>query len=245
MIAALRAEFRKIFSIRSTWVIFVIALGLASVLIGFWVYGYRDEGKAVASGKAFLDSVLTSAGVSGLILSFIMLLLVGHEYRYNTIMYSLTSSNSRSKIFFAKFIAGALVMVLFGLIIVGLNAVLFKVGQSMNDTASVAQQVPFLNVLWRVLAEFMGYAAFAFTIGMLLRNQVASIAVMLLIPTTVEGLLSFLLKENAKYLPFTSLGNIVVLNPKPAVLTSLAVVGVYAAVLGFVSWLLFLRRDAN
>ncbi len=245
MITALKAEFRKILTIRSTWIIFAVSILLASVLIGFWVYGYRDEGRAIVNSKAFLDSVLTSAGVSGLVLSFIMLLLVGHEYRYNTIMYSLTSTNNRTKVFFAKFIAGAAVILTMGAVVVGLNAILFQIGQGMNDTASLAQQVPSWDAVWRMGAVFAGYAAFAFVLGMLLRNLICSIAVMLLVPTTVEGILSLLLKDNVKYLPFTALGNIAVLEPNPKALVSLAVVAGYTVVLGFVAWILFVQRDAN
>lgn len=245
MIPALKSEFRKILTVRSTWVILILSILFGSVLVGFWIYGYKNVGAAQAETSALLSSVLTGAGVSGLILSFIMLLLVGHEYRYSTIMYSLTSSASRSKVFFAKFFAGAAIMLLFGILVVALNAALFTVGQNLSHVASVAQHISFGDVLWRVAAGFVGSAMFAFAIAMLLRNQIASIAVILLMPSTIEGLLSLLLKDNVKYLPFTALGNITVSNPKPEPLFSLAIVGVYAVVLGLLSWLLFVRRDAN
>lgn len=245
MITAIKAEFRKIFTIRSTWVIFGISFLLGVLLIGFWIYGYQDVGTASAQSSAMLDSMLTAVGVSGLVLSFVMLLLVGHEYRYNTITYSLTSSASRSKVFFAKFIAGTLAVLAFGAIIVLLNGLLFTIGQGMNDKASIAQSVPILDFMWRAVATFIGYAAFAFIAGVLLRNLIASVAVMLLLPSTVEGLLSLLLKSNVKYLPFTALSNISIMGAKPDPVVSLGIVGAYIAVLGFIAWIMFVRRDAN
>ncbi|TAH36706.1 hypothetical protein EYC59_00825 [Candidatus Saccharibacteria bacterium] len=245
MIPALKSEFRKIFTVRSTWVILALATAFGSVLIGFWIFGYKDVADAKTHADALLASVLTAAGVSGVILSFIMLLLVGHEYRYSTIMYSLTSSASRSRVFFAKLLAGSAIVLLFGMIVVALNFALFALGQNLNPEANMAQQIAFGDVAWRLAVSFIGSALFAFAIAMLLRNQIASIAVILLMPATVEGLLGLLLKDNVKYLPFTALGNITASSPKPEPLFSLVVVGVYAVVLGVLSWLLFVRRDAN
>ncbi len=245
MIPALKSEFRKIFTVRSTWVILAFAVVICSVLIGFWIFGYKDVAGAQTHANALLSSLLTAAGFSGVILSFVMLLLVGNEYRYTTIMYSLTSSSSRSKVFFAKLLAGSSVVLLFGAVVIALNAALFTLGQSMNHEASMAQQLAFGDVAWRLAVSFVGSAVFAFIIAILLRNQIASIAVILLMPATVEGLLGLLLKDNVKYLPFTALGNITASSPKPEPVTSLAIVGVYAVVLGLISWLLFVRRDAN
>ena len=76
---------------------------------------------------------------------------------------------------------------------------------------------------------------------------------MFIIPGTLEGLLGILLKDNAKYLPYSALNGVMFGGSVPAEAgivalsrnASAAVVLVYVAAGLGVSWYLYLKRDAS
>ncbi len=89
---------------------------------------------------------------------------------------------------------------------------------------------------------------YAFILLIVLRNQIGAIVTFLLVPLIGENILSALLKNNTKYLPFNavqsiadpgSLGNHT--TSGHAAVTML----VYVAIGLLVSLVLFTRRDAN
>lgn len=246
MIAALKAEFRKLFTVRSTYMLALVGLLLGAVLSGFWIWGYKDVQHAALNHLALETLILQTVSIVGVFLSFLAVLLVGHEYRYNTIMYSLTSANSRTKVYLAKL----LTLLVSGLVIAGLVVAaaigLFYLGQHTHHIATITQHVQVGDVLWRSVATIVGDITYAFIISILLRNLIGSIAFILVVPSTVENLLSLLLKSNVKYLPYAALGNLTRMeNPSISRTFSLGVVAVYIAVMGVISWILFLKRDAN
>src|SRR5579884_3977661 len=102
MINSLKAEFRKLLTVRSTYFIFLISLVIV-VLVAGYGNGIRvDANKLHDTG--FLATEASSAVVfDGVLLAIAGLLLLAHEYRYNSILYTLTSSNSRVKSLLAKF----------------------------------------------------------------------------------------------------------------------------------------------
>jgi ABC-type transport system involved in multi-copper enzyme maturation permease subunit len=245
MIAALKAEYRKLLTVRSTYVIFLISLALGAFLIGFWIFGYKNVQHAAIDPTALIGSLFAAVSVVGVFLSFVVVMLVGHEYRYNTIMYNLTNTNSRTRLFLAKWKAAAVFALVFAAIIVLLNWALFYLGLHLHHIHPMAQQVPMWSFLWRSVVTILGDVSFAFIITMLLRNLIAAIAVVLVLPTTIETLLSLLLKDNVKYLPYTALGSLTDITSKVSFTFSFWVVTAYAVVGGLVAYVLFRKRDAN
>lgn len=245
MIASMKAEFRKLFTVRSTYGLLLFSLLLGVLLIGFWVFGYKDVDHAAQNPAALMDMFLQSASTIALFLSFAAILLVCHEYRYNTIMYNLTNTNRRTKLFAAKYLA----VVLFGLITVAIFATCawgaFYLGQHLQHVQTTAQNVPLWSLVWRAAITVIGDLSFAFIIAMLLRNLIGAIAVFLVLPTTVESLMALFLHDNTKYLPFTALSNLTDLTSKISYTFSLGVVAAYIVIGGFVAYMLFMRRDAN
>lgn len=241
----LRAELRKIFTVRSTYVIFLIMLALPVALVCFWIFGYKDVEHANLTAKALINALRVEVNVLGVLLGFVALLSVGHEYRYNTILYAITINNRRSKVFLSKLLAVLLTGLVAGAVAFVLGIVAFQLGQQLNQTAMVAQSMPDLDLIWRSTAVIAGSILLAYVIAMLVRSQIFAIALYLLLPSTVEGLLSLLLKDNVKYLPFTALNNIVSGSGPMSPVAALGVVGAYVAGFGLLAWVLFLRRDAN
>lgn len=245
MIDAFRAELRKIWSVRSTYMLMLFLLALPVGLMGFWIFGYKDAEHANQSVEVLKTTIMATVGLGGILLSFIPLLSVTQEYRYNTVLYTLTSTNRRAKVFFAKWLASVFVAVLLGAIMVAAVVAAFYVGQNLHHVSTLAQTMPDASFMFRMLASIVGAASFGFIIAILLRSQVASIAVVLILPTTIETLLTLLLKDNTKYLPYTALGNLTNLPGAVAYSTSLLVVGGYVVALGAVALVGFVRRDAN
>ncbi|CAN5182139.1 hypothetical protein BH09PAT3_BH09PAT3_6480 [soil metagenome] len=245
MIDALRAEFRKILSVRSTYAILVTILALPVSLMGFWVYGYKDIAHAAVQSNALQSALFNGINFTAIFLSFVAILLVGHEYRYNTILYTLTSTKRRSKVFAAKWLAVVLFGLLVAVVAVGLNVLAFYIGQQVHHVATTQQSIPIWDFAWRAGATTIVYISYGFIIAILLRSLVASMAVFLLLPSTIEGLLSLILKDNVRYLPFTSISNLTVEASKIAYTNSLLVGLAYVVGFGALAWYLFTRRDAN
>ena len=86
-------------------------------------------------------------------------------------------------------------------------------------------------------------------IAALVRNQVGAIITLFIVPDTVEGLLSLLLKKNAVYLPFSSIHAVIGqgLNYNNSITAGHAALlfSGYLIIGWLIVWVLFLRRDAN
>ena len=95
MIPTLKAEFKKLLSVRSTYLTSLAALLFVAGLIAFYGQGFKTEPKDLNS--LFLVGTITIfSNITAIAGAIIALLLLAHEYRYNTIVYTLTASNSRT-----------------------------------------------------------------------------------------------------------------------------------------------------
>ena len=102
---ALRAELRKLLTVRSTYVVHIIVLGLTAA-VSFWASGYKADG--VLGSYHWQNAMLaTITGVSFFV-GITPILLITHEYRHNLIYYTLTGIRSRSSVFWAKVAVSAL-----------------------------------------------------------------------------------------------------------------------------------------
>ena len=164
-------------------------------------------------------------------------------------MHTLTSTNSRTKIIAAKIVTITVYAVLFSLIIAVLSPAMSRLGIAMNHHTLVPQTLNYGDLLWRSLFFGWGYSMLGLLLGTLIRNQVGAIAALFVIPAAIEQILGLLLKENAKYLPFTSLANVISGDSQAANALSPAkaagVFTIYLVVGWLVAWVLFIRRDAN
>lgn len=254
MISSIRAEFRKLFTVRSTYLIagFVFLMVL---FFAFYIEGIKANPESLASPTKLSTSATSALLATSALISLVGLLLMAHEYRYNTIMFTLTSSNSRSKSLLAKIISVSIFAVFMSLIIGVLSPTLTYLGILAGGHMLADQVIPVWDLLWRCLFYGWGYSMAALLLANLIRNQVGAIAAIFIIPVAVEGLLSLLLKSNAVYLPFTALSQVVMQSgggqQGPPIGNSLSpgkgalVFGIYLLIGWIVAWVLFLRRDAN
>lgn len=241
------AELRKIWTVRSTYFLIFITFSLSVLLISFWIMGHQNVEAAQRSSGALLNTLQQSISTSALLLSFLAIISVGHEYRYNTILYSLSSARHRLTVYGAKLLAlmASVLGVILALTL--LSWIGFYLGQHTSSVATIPQSLPDFDFIWRMAVLVLVHVVFAFSFTMLVRSLIGASVLMLLLPSTVEQLLGLLLKENTKFLPFTSLYNLAGLQgtANVPVATSAAVVAGYVVVLLGVGALLFKWRDAN
>ena len=244
MTAAIKAELRKLFTVRSTYIITLIAC-LAVVLFAGYIFGFKLKGPELLDGTV-LSSAITSAITAVAIFGGIVaVLLLSHEYRYNTILYSLTANRSRTVFLLAKIIAVTLFGLLFTTLICVLSPLLTLAGVHLAGHSLATQTISYGDVIWRSLFFGWGYAMIALLITALVRNQIGAIVALFVIPTTVENLLGLLMKNNVVYLPFSALGAVIQPNKHISYGHAALVFATYLVVGWLVAWFLFLKRDAN
>jgi len=248
MISSLKAEFRKLWTVRSTYFILAFVL-LIAIFFGFYVSGWKIDKAALHDPTTLAADITSAIAAVSVFASLVGVLLVTHEYRYNTIMYTLTSSNSRSKVLLAKFLVISGFAIVFALCLAVLSPVLSGLGIHAHHLTLVPQTLHYRNLLWRSLFYCWGYAMAGLIIATLIRSQVGAIVVLFIAPSTVEGLLGLLLKKNVVYLPFSALSTVIGqgsnFNSSITPVRGALIFTSYLVVSGVVAWLMFLRRDAN
>ncbi len=246
MIAAIRSELRKILTLRSTYIILAFAF-IIVVLMNGWATGYKHG----PLDENFVSGIIrnTLQGMSFL-LGIVVLLQVAHEYRYNTIYYTLTLTKRRTTVFLAKVIVATVAMLTGAIILIALGVVSGVIGVAASGAALGAQTIPWGDIVLKGSMYVWGVGMFALIITFLLRNQVGAIVMYLFGVNIAEQLLSLILKSNTGYLPFRALEGVImqasvqsgyVFSPEK----SMIIVTCWIAVAGFAAWILFLKRDAN
>jgi ABC-type transport system involved in multi-copper enzyme maturation permease subunit len=249
----IKVEFRKVFTVRSTYVCLVLAF-LFLGFVAMYIKGYQD-GPVIVSSKLssffLVGSLLPYATILSLFGAIIAVLLITHEYRYSTISYALTSSNSRSKFLASKVIAVFLGVFCYAVVGAILGILFMIMGLHLHSFGLPPQHFALLTYIGKMVFFCEAYALAGLLLGLLLRNQVGTFLVFFIEPSTFEGLMSLLLKHNQEYLPFTALQQVVtVYVGQSAPVWQFSpfkgglVFALYLVVGWVIAWALFLRRDA-
>ncbi|HEU4914848.1 MAG TPA: ABC transporter permease [Candidatus Saccharimonadales bacterium] len=244
MLATIKAEARKLLTVRSTYFIVAFALLLAG-FVAFYAIGYKSG--SVIPENGIQRAVFDVISVVPIFLAIIAILLITHEYRYNTISYTLTSSNSRMKVLLAKLLVVSVFTIAATLVFVAWIAAVTLLGVHMAGHRLLPQNFDYLEVLWKSVLFMVTGSLAGLVIGFLSRSVVFAIVAYFLIPTTVEPILNSLLKVNANYLPFMAQSQILI-DDMPKAFSPLASAGVFTAYLAgawIVAAILFVRKDAN
>jgi len=246
MMAALYAEFRKFLTVRSTYIVSIIGLVLAG-FIAFWGIGYKGDAQLLQQSDALQHASMDVISIVGVFVGILAILLICHEYRYNTISYTLTISNSRFRVLIAKLITVGAYALLMTFVAIALGMGLVALGANMANHPLGTQSIDFYSLLWKTIAYMIGSAWLGLFLGFLSRSLVFAIVAYFLIPT-LEPILNGLLKISNNYLPTAAQNQILQTSSAPDVFSPVASLGVFAiymAVAFIASTVLFLRRDAN
>lgn len=272
MIDALRYEYVRLRTIRSTYWLLGLALTFQLVLAMLLARSMANSDR-VRTGDDVFDTLATIGGSTGapLLMAYIVGLLgvfsTGHEYRHGMIRATLTAIPRRTHVFVAKVLSIAAVSALTaGLCVAIAIASIAVFGLDMPSGGEFVQMSGGV-VIFTALFALSGLA-----FGAITRNQTAAVAMLMLLPSLVEFILQaiiVLIKSNSddpqssggivtilKYLPYdagsqmyveTSINGFVqrALGAEPfGAVGGGIVMGIFVGGLLAGSYALFIRRDA-
>jgi ABC-2 type transport system permease protein len=249
MIANLVYEWRRLWSVRATWIMTFVyltitgLLGAGPLFLGDGSFGTQTWAGLYSTNANFLCLVMLSVVASQFF---------GHEYRYGTIRLTLTEFPKRERVVFAK----TIVLAVYVTISTFLGWAVLGVVGFIAPEGSIGTQGPGLNInggeaseLWQVLVFGFAYCLIAMSLTMITRNLALGIVLPLLMFSVIEGLIQLfanLANGNMDWivdiLPFAN-GSAWLTNlpdsPNAGLIFSTWVVGVY-----LIGSAMFFKRDA-
>jgi ABC-2 type transport system permease protein len=261
MTDALRYEWVRLRTLRSTW--WLIGLAFApAMLLELHALTLKGDVTVVDYGD-----ILTAGGLGAflvaILLSMIGIFAIGHEYRYGTIRPTLTALPQRSTVMAAK--------VLVVLAVVLVVSLLIEIGQYLVALSILGHRLLDLGLfpgpmarVWIGLAIYNGiFALVGLALAGLFRNIPSAIVTVILFPLLIENLIRGLLTISAlepirglgKVLPFSAGEQIFSYQPVPSDAPSgftevpspgigLLVFLVFLILVLGLAWALFEKRDA-
>lgn len=246
MFPTLKSEFRKLLTVRSTYFITAFLVLLVS-FISLFAFGYKQVSQKSNSPTFMLELFGGMMNTASTFFAIVAILLIVHEYRYNTINYTFTLARSRLKVLGSKVVVMLAYATIVTLLLLALAYVCARIGVALKGDVLVAQSIPG-DLWWQLLSYAWGYTLIGIVIAILFRSIAGSIVTFFVAPI-IEQLLSLLLKDNTKYLPFRALDSIPpVIAPMSQNLSHTAALGVFSLYLlafGAIAVWLFNKRDAN
>jgi ABC-2 type transport system permease protein len=243
MIATIKSEFRKVLSVRSTYVIVLICLVLEGIASGYGG-GFNAGARELSDPRHLTGEITSMVSLLPVFVALIGILLVTHEYRYNTITYTLTASRSRTRVLVAKLLVMSLLAVVLTAVFALIVPLFVWIGAALNGKHMSHQALPSADLIARMLFTGLAYPVLALGISFITRAQVAALGAYFLIPSILEQVLAGLLKNNQYYLPFISING--VLNDSQfSHDKSMIIAAVWLALGMLAGWVLFTRRDAS
>jgi ABC-type transport system involved in multi-copper enzyme maturation permease subunit len=290
MVPALKSEFRKLLTVRSTYVVTGVAILLASL---FTYLGTSQTYEEVPQSSQQNSQTQQTAADTGqpakqakhdvqvrpvdnlpkekllmniqdgmvpiaILLAAIVILLMGHEFRYNTIAYTLTASNSRTKVLLSKTIVSIVYVTIASMLVYFATIAATYIAVSIKGLYLPPQDLDWLYITARYLGYMVGISLLGLGIITLTRNLIASIVALFILPL-LEGITAGIFQsqniEVSKYLPYTALsrvgdivntGDLTVQTESMPITVPWAVTVslIYIAGILIIGWYLFLRRDA-
>jgi ABC-2 type transport system permease protein len=272
MIDALRYEYMRLRTIRSTYWLIGIALALQLVFAVLIAWSL-ERSTSFAGGDQTFDVLATIGGSTGapLLMAYVVGLLgvfsTGHEYRHGMIRATLTAIPNRTHVFWAKVISTAVIAAVTAVLCVLIGLLCIAIfGLDMPSASGFAETTVGI-VLYTALFALSGLAYAA-----IVRNQTAAVALLMLVPSLLEFIVQsivVIIKTNSadprgsggiteilKYLPYDAGSQMYVqssidgfvqraLGAEPfGALGGGIVMGVFVAALLAAGYALFLRRDA-
>jgi len=202
---AFRTELQKIFSTRLWWILLSVGVAISggmSILIASNVA--MSPG---APSSAFSYSYSVAGRVSYLVPLLFGTLIITNEYRYQTLSRTLLLGFSRRAVILSKMAAVAVVAFCAGVGCTAINAAVVFAVVTAGGKDSMLSAPEQLGILWRTPFAFVLWGFVGLGLGLLLRNQIASIISVLGFVLVVEPVLTTLAGESdvlatvGKFLP--------------------------------------------
>ncbi len=253
MINLVRAEWRKVITVKLGWGMLLGALALAAlgVVAQIASNGNGGNGSPVLplSAAATQRSIAASAGSAYLFSIVVGIILITTEFRHFTSRPTFLIEPRRGRVIVAKVIVAAVVGIIYGLACAALTAAIMEpwfaaLGVSIGWTSN--------GVLLSMLGDIIVIAIFAVVgigVGVLVRNQIAAVIGALIYLFVLEPLIDIIpvVKNAYPYLPGAagaaitgaSRGNLAHLT---AVQGGFVLLG-WGLLFALCGWILTIRRD--
>lgn len=203
MSGPLAAELRKLWTLRTTWVLSAIGFGLVLLSTGELMLAEVVVGPDTAAVERTATAV-AQVGNNSIIVLVVALLVMTSEFRHDTVGRTLQLTPSRGRVLIAKLGAGALFAATFFVISTGLVAVTLSVGSVLGGEPLVLS-AEVGRALWHGLAGLVLTGALGVAIGALVRSQVVAITASLAWLFIVENLAAAMHYGIGRWLPVQAL----------------------------------------
>jgi ABC-2 type transport system permease protein len=201
--ALLAAEVRKLWTVRTTWVLTAIGLGLVLLTTGTLVFSELVVGPFTGS-EAQVAAAVDQIGSNAIIVLVVALLAITTEFRHGTIGRTLQLTPSRAAVLLAKLGVGVVYAVAFFAVSLVLVAGVLLVGTVVEGVSlDLGGEVG--RSLWQGVVGLSLNAMFGVAVGALIRSQVVAITVVLVWLFVVENLFAALWPDIGRWLPFQAL----------------------------------------
>jgi hypothetical protein len=210
MIGVIRSEWLKLRSVRSNLVLlgFVVVLGIG---LGALLTGVVPDHARRGGDRGPLQSTFDRAGIALAGLNLAMLLagvvgvhLVGQEYRFNTIRATFAAVPRRLNVMVSKFVVVIATIAVLGAVTTGvayvLNAAILS-GRGFPIDTSVPGFGRAILGTWLLM---IGYSIVGFGVGMIVRQPIGGIILVLAFPLVVEPLLGLIGSNVSKWMPYNA-----------------------------------------
>ncbi|MDR2454862.1 MAG: hypothetical protein LBD51_10195 [Bifidobacteriaceae bacterium] len=214
MSAALKSEFRKLFSTRLWWVLMLCAAGYLAMMGATMALvlqlapssppGGANAGGGLPSGSGLAILVYSMAGS----MAYVFPLLVGalgvtQEYRHKTITATFLAEPRRGLVLVAKLIAAVPMGAAYGLVCVAATALPAAAVFAATGQATGLGEADTWALFGRSLLDFTIWAPLGVGVGALVHNQVAAIVGILAVTQFAEPLVRALPMMTNQVWPWT------------------------------------------
>lgn len=207
---AMRAEWIKMWSVRSTliYTIIIAVLGIANSAFMAWYYKNLPQAHYMGDGFYYPpEGVLmgvTSAGIVVVLLFSITI--VTNEYNTLSIEPTFRGVPRRPLVFLAKLVVAGLYMALVGLVVTFVSTLVSKLIALNSGTLDIFS-ADWAGFYWRIPVGFFLLTILSMGIGMIIRNTAGAVALLVVWITAIESILIAITpKVNfGPYLPFQNL----------------------------------------
>jgi len=248
VIDVIHAEWIKLVTVRSHWVLVVIAVFFPIVVVGLTGIFSED----FFSGRDLAELVVGTSLVSALLVGVASIISVTAEFSFNTFRPTFAAVPRRDQVLFAK---AALNTVLAMSLVAIIVAVSWGIGSALVEGSPELGDEGVTGLLFRLVLFAGIFAVLGVGVGLLLRSTALTVTLLLLWPFVVEpliyGLFAVMNQEDlAKWLPmrsgFAMLGTVE--DGDPSELLSPSTAAIYFALFSLAMYALGVwvtnRRDA-
>ncbi|WP_025273343.1 ABC transporter permease [Haloglycomyces albus] len=178
-------EWKKMWSVKSTWIIYLIAAAFALTFAGITAHTYNDGQMAMWDNPMSL--ILGPVSIASILIAILAILTVTGEYGTGSIRPTMTAVPGRLPVVFAKAAVNAVVVFVFFALV---SLVMFYVFTTMTSGTDIGalslRDDQVLSTLFHYSVASAYYALLGVALGFLLRNTAGAItffvAVVMILP---------------------------------------------------------------